>query len=142
MKVFIVAALAFTALTSAIAYACSCRPYANVAEHAADADLIFRGRVISTEPHPEAPETFSVTTFEMISPIKLPPNDEPAPEQVVIQHPSNRDGPQCGIWYEPGQEVLVLAQWRRGLPLTTSSCLAPRWSENEYRAVFHLAPAP
>jgi len=140
MRLLLAAALAFTVLTTAIAYACSCRPYADAAAHAADADLIFRGRVISTTPHPEAPETYSITTFELISPIKLPPNGAPPPEQVVVHHASNQNGPQCGIWYEPGQEVLVLAQSRRGLPVSTSSCLAPRWSEAEYRAVFHLAP--
>jgi|CXWL01.1.fsa_nt_gi hypothetical protein len=140
MRLLISAALAFTIVGTAVAYACSCRPYANVAEHAADADMIFRGRVISSEPNPAAPDLFSITTFEMISPIKMPPNDRPPPDRVAIHHASNPDGPHCSIWYEPGQEVLVLADWSPNGEVRTSSCLAPRWSEDEYRAVFHLAP--
>ncbi|MGE0740671.1 MAG: hypothetical protein AB7O98_04950 [Hyphomonadaceae bacterium] len=140
MRFVFAALVALTVLGSAFAYACSCRPYANVAEHVADAAIIFRGRVVETSPDPRAPEVFSVTTFELISPILLPPNGEPPPDQVVVYHPSSRDGPQCGIWYEPGQEVLVLARMNEAGQFQTNSCLAPRWPEADYRAVFQLAP--
>lgn len=120
------------------ALACSCRPIANAAEHIASADTVFRGRVIATTPDPSAPETFSITTFEVTAPLKMLPHWDPA-NTIIVRHASTRDGPQCSIWYEVGQEALVVARVGAGGHLHTSSCDAPRWPEADYRRALHLS---
>jgi len=133
-------AAAFTFTT--VALACSCRPLANAAEHVAHADMIFRGRVLTSVPNPTAPETFAITTFEVTAPLKMLPYWDPASGAIEVRHASTRDGPQCSIWYEEGQEVLVIARVGADGYLHTSSCDAPRWPEADYRAALHLGEAP
>lgn len=122
------------------ALACSCRPITNVAEHLAHADAIFRGRVISTAADPAAPEAFSITQFEMLAPLRWVTGWDAPPDIVEVRHASNPNGPQCAIWYAPGDTALVIARVGEDRRLHTSSCDAPRWPENEYRAALHLAP--
>jgi len=132
-----IAAIAFTT----IALACSCRPLADATEHVAHADAIFRGRVLTSVPNPAAPAIFSITTFEVTAPLKMPPHWNSA-AAVQVRHASTRDGPQCSIWYEEGQEVLVIARVSQDGHLHTSSCDAPRWPEANYRAALDLGAAP
>jgi hypothetical protein len=120
-----------------VALACSCRPLANAAEHAAHADTIFRGRVLTSTPNPASPEIFAITTFEVTAPIKMMPHWTPT-STIEVRHASTRNGPQCSIWYEAGQEVLVVARAGRDGYLHTSSCDAPRWPEADYRAALSL----
>lgn len=130
--------LALLPVTAAIA--CSCRPLASAAEHVGHADAIFRGRVIASVPDPAGPEIFSITTFELLSPLKMPSQWGAPPERIEVRHASTRTGPQCAIWYEPGQEVLVAARMGQDRNLHTSSCDAPRWPEADYRVALRLAP--
>lgn len=123
------------------ALACSCLPLANAAEHAGQADTVFRGRVLATSPDPAAPDTFAITTFEVTAPLKMLPRWS-HPNLITVRHTSRRDGPQCSIWYEVGQEALVVARIGADGYLHTSSCDAPRWPENDYRAALFLAPVP
>lgn len=127
-------------LPATAAIACSCRPLASAAEHVGHADAIFRGRVVASVPDPDGPEIFSITTFELIAPLKMPSQWGAPPERIVVRHASTRTGPQCAIWYEPGQEVLVAARMGQDRNLYTGSCDAPRWPEAAYREALHLAP--
>ncbi|MBX3478404.1 MAG: hypothetical protein KF910_12390 [Brevundimonas sp.] len=123
------------------ALACSCRPLANAAEHAGQADTVFRGRVLTSIPDPADPEAFAVTTFEVTAPLKMLPRWS-HPDTITVRHASRREGPECSIWYEDGQEALVVARIGGDGYLYTSSCDAPRWPENDYRAALFLAPVP
>lgn len=133
-----VTAIAFTT----IALACSCRPLANAAEHVAYADTIFRARVLSSAPNPASPDIFAITTFEVTAPLKMLPHWDPTSSTIEVRHAATRNGPQCSVWYEAGQEVLVVAHLGRDGYLHTSSCDAPRWPEADYRAALQLAEAP
>lgn len=123
------------------ALACSCRLLADAAEHVALADTAFRGRVLSSVPDPADPEAFAITTFEVTAPLKMLSHWS-HPNTIAVRHPSRRDGPQSSIWYEEGQEALVVAGVGADGYLHTSSCDAPRWPENDYRAALYLAPVP
>lgn len=137
----LIAALAALALGAfGTALACSCPPIANAAEHAGQADTVFRGRVVSSRPDPAAPEIFAITSFEVTAPLKMMHYWDPRSETIEVRHAANRDGPQCAIWFEVGQETLVVARVRGDGYLHTSSCDAPRWPEADYRAALHLAP--
>lgn len=139
---FSVVAVVAVACVHAEALACSCRPLASAAEHAAVADTIFRGRVLQSTPDPAAPEIFAITTFEITAPMKMLSHWDPRSSTMQVRHAATRDGPQCAIWYETGQEVLVVAHVGGDGYLHTSSCDAPRWPENDYRAALYLLPAP
>ncbi|MBL8559453.1 MAG: hypothetical protein JNM47_12070 [Hyphomonadaceae bacterium] len=133
----IAAALAFS--LSGIALACSCRPLADAAEHAANSDAIFRGSVIASIPDPARPDFFSITTFQIIAPLKWPSGWDAPPETIEVRHASAQNGPHCAIWYEPATTALVVARVGQDRLLHTSSCDAPRWPEADYRAALHLA---
>ncbi|MBX3560686.1 MAG: hypothetical protein KF780_02630 [Sphingomonas sp.] len=132
--------LALSPVTAALA--CSCRPLSSAAEHVGHADAIFRGRVVASVPDPAGPETFSITTFELLAPLKMPSQWALPPERIEVRHASLRTGPQCAIWYERGQEVLVAARMGQDGNLHTGSCDAPRWPETDYRVALRLAPEP
>lgn len=140
MKTSIAMIAFFAAFAShTVALACSCRPLASAAEHVASADTVFRGRVLSSAPDPSAPDLFAMTTFEVTAPLKMLSHWAPS-QPIIVRHAATRDGPQCSIWYEAGQEVLVAARAGADGHLHTSSCDAPHWPENDYRAALHLAP--
>ncbi|MGE0595869.1 MAG: hypothetical protein AB7P07_05875 [Hyphomonadaceae bacterium] len=140
MRIAILLAVLLMLAAGGVAYACSCAPIADVDAHVANSDAIFRGRVIETAPDPAGPEHFSITRFALVSPLKMPAQWGAPPDEIVVRHASTRNGPQCSIWFEPGQEVLVIARMGQDRNLHTSSCDAPRWEEAEYRRVLHLAP--
>lgn len=128
---------AFTLHTAALA--CSCPPLASAAEHVASADTVFRGRVLSSTRDPSAPDLFAITTFEVTAPLKMLSHWDSS-QLIIVRHAATRDGLQCSIWYDVGQEVLVVARVGADGYLYTSSCDAPRWHENDYRAPLYLAP--
>jgi hypothetical protein len=117
---------AFLAFGGGVALACSCARYANAAAHAAEADVIFRGRVISTAPDGQYQQH---TTFEVLETLK-----GEARATLVVRHGGAAlAGAACGIVYRVGAEVLVIAHGGEG-DLVTSSCSAPRWDIAAYRA--------
>ncbi len=134
-------AAVITASVAGIAIACSCRPIRSAEEHVALASAIFRGRVVETVQDEGSSLQIGTTTFELTAPLLMPSQWGAPPDRIEVRHDFTRDGPQCSIWYAPGEEVLVIASMGQGHQLYTSSCMAPRYSENEYRAALHLTPA-
>jgi hypothetical protein len=124
----LLAALAFSAmaLSAGAALACSCVRYASAAEHAAEADVIFVGRVVSTE---AVTDMRQATTFEVSETLK----GETSARRVVMHGGAAMAGSACGIVYRVGQEALVIAHRGEDGVLGTSSCSAPRWEVGAYR---------
>lgn len=133
-------AAAITTVATSIAIACSCRPIRSAEEHISFASAIFRGRAIATVQGEDVTRQIGTTTFELVSPLMMPSQWSVPPQNIEVRHDYTRDGPQCSIWFEPGEEVLVIASMGQDRQLYTSSCMAPRFSENEYRAALALAP--
>lgn len=123
------------------ALACSGPLPTNAAEHAGQADTVFRGRALTSTPDPADPETFSFTTFEVTAPMKMLPRWS-HPNTITVRHANRQDGQQSSIRYDEGQEALVVARIGSDGYLYTGSCDAPRWPENDYRAALFLAPVP
>lgn len=142
LRVVALAAAIATTTAMGIAAACSCRPIGDAAQHVAYADAIFRGRAIATVQDEGTDLQIGTTTFELITPLKMPSQWGAPPDQIEVRHDFTRDGPQCSIWFAPGQEFLVIATMGQDRQLYASSCMAPRFSENAYRSALHLAPVP
>lgn len=122
-------AATFALFAGSVALACSCVRYANAAEHAAQAETMFVGRVLTSTP---AEGLRSTTRFTVLETLK----GEASGEIDVIHVDERGAGATCGIGYTAGQEVLVIASTSaRGL--VTSSCSAPRWPIEEYRAALN-----
>lgn len=120
-------AAAFMLFSGGVALACSCVRYASPAEHAQEADVIFRGRVVESA---AAGPMQSTTRFEVLETLKGEPSAEAA-----VRHTDERGaGAACGIAYRVGEEALVIAHRSESGALRTSSCSAPRWSIENYRA--------
>jgi hypothetical protein len=132
MRILLALIAAAIVTTSGVAYACSCVAYNSAAEHAAQVDVVFIGRVVGTQP---ARANELLTTFEVIEPLKLPSGF--GERHVQIYHSSAGDA-SCGISFEPNAELIVAAYIDRDDNLGTNSCTAPRWPAEDYRRA--LAP--
>jgi hypothetical protein len=93
----------------------------------AQTDVVFIGRVVESEPAPQGAHRM-VTTFEVIETLKG------APGRVVRVAHSADICCICGLTFRRGQQGLVFAHARADGSLGTSSCSAPRFSLDEYRA--------
>jgi hypothetical protein len=123
----ILAALGLLLASAAPAAACSCVAFASAEEHLAGTDIVFIGRVVDSEPAPQGRHRM-VTTFEVIETLKG------APSRVVRVEHSADVCCICGLTFRRGQQGLVFAHAGADGGLSTSSCSAPRFSLDEYRA--------
>ena len=130
----IAAALGASTLLAAAgaALACSCVPYASAAEQLAEADLLFKGRVVEERVHGR---TSATTTFAVTEVIK-----GPAMRRVSLNH--RLDGAACGVRFRPGAAVLLLAHRAPDGTLRTGLCSRPRFPEGEYRRAVRGEPVP
>ncbi|MEZ6023418.1 MAG: hypothetical protein R3C16_08430, partial [Hyphomonadaceae bacterium] len=85
MRLLIILIASLT-LTVGAALACSCVGFATAADQAANADAIFRGRVISSTPLPGYEDTARVTTFALVSPLKMPAQWGAPPDTIEVVH--------------------------------------------------------
>lgn len=107
------------------------RPHATVANSL---------RALSSMPDPAAPGSFTITTFEVTAPLKMLSHWS-FTLNIAVRHPIADEQSQYPIRYEIGAEALVAARVGADGVLYTSTCDAPRWPENDYRAALYLAPA-
>jgi hypothetical protein len=121
--VLAVLALAAAVAAPVVALGCSCIRQNSAAEHLQAIDLAFRGQVLDTRVNAEGS---AVTRFRVTETIK-----GQAPRTIAVRH--HTVSATCGLTYDRGATVLVLADrgdagdWRTGL------CTAPQFSEDEYR---------
>lgn len=130
IRFFAMLAFCLTTLGAGVALACSCMQYPNAAAHAADADVIFVGRVVATEA--QSP-TQQATTFKVLETLK----GESVRRRIIYHGGAEMTAAGCGIAYRFGDTALVIAHRGNG-QLSTSSCTAPRWPVEAYRdAIAH-----
>lgn len=124
----IVAGLAAVAVAGA-AYACRCASYKSAAEQLAAADVMFIGRVESSEPESGRLKGMrNVTEFTVLKTLK----GEVPPRAEVLHDPA-RSG-SCGVSFRPGQTRVVLAHRKAEGVLETSGCDAPQFLLADYEA--------
>lgn len=123
------------------ALACPAAPPSSATQHVAEVDTAFRGRALSSMPDPASPGAFKITTFGVTAPLKMLSHWS-FTQNIAVRHPIADEQSQNPIRYEIGAEALVAARVGADGVLYTSSCDAPRWPENDYRAALYLAPAP
>lgn len=123
------AAVVTAALSAALllaagpALACSCAPETTAAEQLAEADQAFVGRVLHSR---VGRDGMGRTVFRVEESLKGGERGN-----VRIVHPT--DGPTCGLRFEKGDRLLVLAV-QDGRTLGTNLCLLPRHPLDEFRA--------
>jgi hypothetical protein len=143
-------ALALT-LIALPALACSCMRAESAAQQAETADIIFIGRVIDAGPvgdqrgwwkqfsdwvtgQPEPMMIEDITTFQVDEVLKGAPG-----ENVAIRHVNGAHSATCGVRFERGEALLILAYRRHDESgYATSLCSLPQFSEQEFRDA--LAP--
>lgn len=122
----LIAAVAASALTAGAAWACSCIRYNSAAEQLAQADVMFVGRVIATtELNPGRAET----RFEVLRMFKGAPSGETA-----VGHTINDGGAACGVEFDAGETVAVIAHERDGR-LVTNLCSMPQFPLQDFEAL-------
>lgn len=119
----ILIAIAMMTFTSD-AWACTCINTDTVEEHIEKSDVIFEGIVMSFETHGEHEAVAKFRT------VKVWKGDLSSSEVSVF---TPWGGAVCGVYFEPGQTVLILAHNSEG-KLDTNSCWQdgahlPEWGE-------------
>ena len=104
---FLIALAVSLTLSAGAALACSCIGYGSAAEHAANVDALFRGRVISSAPLPGHETTARITTFALAAPLKMPAQWGAPPETIDVIHGVDSAG--CGMQFPRDRDVLVAA---------------------------------
>ena len=130
------ALLAAACALSAPALACSCRVM-TPEEHVAETELIFIGTAKETIHSDEEGSETVYTVFAVKEMLK----GKGAPgEELFISHLADLGG-NCGINFEDGKEMLVLANDEPGeeTPATTNLCTMAGASEAELRAALKTA---
>lgn len=125
-SLLIAAAVAASALAAGAAWACSCIRYNSAAEQLAQADVMFVGRVIGTaELEPGQAET----RFEVVRTLKGQTSRE-----TEVGHTINDGGAACGVEFDVGETVAVIAYVREGR-LQTNLCSMPQFPLQDYEAL-------
>ncbi len=123
--VLIAAFAAASALAAGAAWACSCIPQASAEAQLAQADVAFVGRVIETRAGPDAasdnPYAEVTTRFAVSRTLK-----GEALTEIAVQHLPGELSATCGVDFQPGRDILVLAH-ARGDKLTTGLCSLPQF---------------
>ena len=114
--------LAALALSAAPALACSCLRPESAAQHAQAADVVFKGAPIGSRRTPYG----AVTVFRVASVLK-------GRVGATVEVTHGTDSAACGVLFQPGQPVLVLADRAAGGRVSTNLCSQPMFSEREYR---------
>ncbi len=118
-------------LSSGAALACSCMRPQSAAAHAASADTIFVGEAIG-EARRRDREVVTRFRVEQVLKGKMSPT-------LLVRH--GLDSAACGVQFQPGARVLVLARRGEGGELETSLCSGPMFPEAEYRRALNM-PGP
>jgi hypothetical protein len=116
----LILALAIVACTVPPAITCSCTSFPSARAHIDAAEVIFVGRVIGTR---ELSQQRLLTEFVVLEELK-----GDVPQRVGIEHPAQG----CRVDYTPDASELVFANTLNGA-LSTSLCMAPQFTEAEYR---------
>lgn len=111
------------------AYACQCLTYKSAADQLAAADVMFIGRVESSEP--EASRLKGVRNATEFSVLKTLKGEVPPKAEVL--HVPERAG-SCGVSFRPGQTRVILAHRNAEGALETSGCDAPQFLMADYEA--------
>ena len=129
MKLLLLAFLAATAIALASpALACSCT-MRSAEERVAESAAIFIGTALGTVHSDEEGPDKVYTTFKVKETLKGTPADE-----QFVGHPVDLGG-NCGVDFEEGKEVFVLAYAESPeAPLNTSLCMLAGADEAEIRA--------
>lgn len=122
----LIAAVAASALAAGAAWACSCIRYNSAAEQLAQADVMFVGRVLATT---EVSSGRAETRFEVLRTLKGPASGE-----AEIGHTINDGGAACGVDFEAGETVAVIAYEHEGR-LQTNLCSMPQFPLQDYEAL-------
>ena len=111
------------ALSAGSALACSCLRPESAAQHAREADVVFKGTPIGSR---RTREGDAVTVFRVGDVLK-----GRLGSTVEVLHGTSSAA--CGLTFRPGQPVLVLADRAAGGRISTNLCWQPMFSERQYR---------
>lgn len=118
--------------TASAAAACSCVPYQSAAEQVASADLVFRGRVLKET---RSGGWAASTRFRVVEVLK-----GRAGRTVSIGH--QIDDAACGVRFQRGSTVMVIASRFNDFTLRTSLCSSASFSDSEYRRALRGLTSP